>query len=192
MDTPVSLISSVFPDSVFERLQSVKSRDDAEVIMMKMTRLLVKIMQGAAETFLEGKYTLFDANPGDSGCQNQALELGRLASSNLKHELSDLCRMSERIRSAYIERNGAKAKIKKTQCSAYDFFLDNCTIQVSREMCYLIHCFLGTKLRVKHRLLPSGVVLTGSDSEKIGTIIGNTKRIGPGILQDILEKNQEE
>jgi len=73
--TDVSLATSLLPDDF-------QVTDTTTNSMIAVARLLSNLLQQTTSNFMNKNIRAFDANPGDSGCQMQAVILRRLFQSN--------------------------------------------------------------------------------------------------------------
>lgn len=186
----VSLVSSFLPVSLIDYLQGP---GEIEQPMCSTSLLIVNIALKAIEALNKSNFKAFDANPGDRGCQNLAFELRRLSAAGLPsvEEKRSLEETAFRIKDLVKERMNSEKQ--RNKCSALLFFKSHLvTLVVSKEMEYILHCYLSTVLRTPYKTLETGVVVTRSDVSKFEKLSPKIdSRLKGGFPNEILKENQK-
>lgn len=191
-----SLIHSLLPRVMLEGLQGEEEAKVAQPILadehaMSATGLLIaNIVLGAIKILQEGRYKSLDANPGDAGCQARALELRRLVGINLQEECSVLASSVSKIKVLMNNRRGSPKEQKK--CAPLLFFYRHLgEVTISKEMEYILHCYLSTVLRTPYQKLENGVVMTRSEMSKLSILSSKITVLESALRRKIVEENQK-
>lgn len=185
------LVTSLVPKSFIQGLQSGKKHETlCETQMCSVVLLIVNIALGAIKALKQGQYKCFDANPGDGGCQSRALELRRLFMIDLKEEYTALEKVASGIKVLVNKRKGNPKE--RSKCTAQAFFQAHVgTLTMSKEMEYILHCYLSTVLKTPYQTLANGVVMTRSDASKLSVLSSKiTSVLDTPSLRKIVEGNQ--
>lgn len=153
-----SVVSSLLP------MYSTRNKTE-EKEMNAITRLIAEILLRATNALAQKNYKAFDANPGDGACQNQALELRRIAILDLSGECQEL--------------KETALKLKELLCKHQDPSHLLKSIQVSKEMEYLLHCFALAFTRIPYKTLETGVVLTRTEPGRLNKLSKKLKGAKP-------------
>ncbi|NGX57264.1 MAG: hypothetical protein K940chlam3_00152 [Chlamydiae bacterium] len=196
MNTQVSFVSSLLPASVVKNLESPSTRGRKECTqenrVLCVSKLLINLIKGAASDYREGLYIKFDGNPGDSGCQNQALALRTISRLDLEEEFSSLASKAKEIQEIFNQRCLMPRKEKRKQGSPFELF-QRCfsKIEISKEMEYLLHCYLSAVMRAPVKTEDNGVVLTRCEINNLSNLSENITYIPMKRLKKILNNNKE-
>lgn len=186
-----SLISSLLPESVLTGLQVGEGKEKlGEAQMSAVSILIVNTVLGAIKVVKAGNYKALDANPADGGCQCRALELGRLMKLDLREEVQALEKVAAEVKSVVNKRKGSPKE--QAKCSAQQFFQTHVApLNVSKEMEYILHCYLSTVMRTPYQILETGVVMTRSELSKLGILSEKIALVETEQKRKILEGNQK-
>ena len=186
----IFLVSSLLPSSLIDKLVE---KGEVEKPMCATSLLIVNIALEAIEALNADNYKAFDANPGDRGCQNLAFELRCLHLLGLpkQEERSALEIAASRIKSLIKERLSKEKE--RNKCSSQVFFKEQVSLlAMSKEMEYVLHCYLSTVLRTPYKTLETGVVLTRSEVYKLGKLSAKIEdKLREGFPSQILQENQQ-
>ena len=186
----ISLVKSLLPSLLIDKLTGP---GDVEGPMRATSFLIVNIVLKTIEAFKGDHFKLFDANPGDRGCQYRAFELLQLKvkGSPFSEECSSLASAASRTKELLQKRQKEAKEIKN--CSSQKFFQEQFSaVEVSKEMEYILHSYLSTVLRTPYKTFASGVVLTRSDVYKLEGLSSKiTMKLTDGLPNKILQENQK-
>lgn len=174
MDT-CSIVSSLVP--IYSTGNRTEERENpGEQQMCAVALLIAETILGTLKALNQKNYKAFDANPGDGGCQNQALELRRLTALDLSEECGELektaCALKNLVQT---RKSNPKERMK---CSPEEFFSTHVeSIHITKEMEYLLHCYLLTVTRVPYKTLENGVVLTQTEPSRLSKLSKNLKNV---------------
>lgn len=186
------LASSLLPTELQEKFDELGKKE-----MCAIALLITNTALNAIKAFEQGLYKKFDANPGDGGCQMRALELRQLMKRGLTRKLCS--GLEEECCSLKIETSRIKDFILKKQPYEGCVFGSEKIIEqalfeelkVSKEMEYLLHCYLSTVLRTPYRIQENGVIMTKSDMSKLSILSKNIGVLSSEFRNKIVEENQE-
>jgi len=192
MDT-CSVVSSLVP-----MYSSAGSRTEERVRvnekqMCAVALLIAETILGTIEAIAQKNYKAFDANPGDGACQNQALELRRIMALDLSEECGELEKAALALKELVQTRKSShKERGKMTPEGFFETHVES--IQISKEMEYLLHCFMLTVTRVPYKTLENGVVLTRTESSRLNKLskrLSNVSVIANGAQVQLSKLNME-
>ncbi len=188
-----SLLPKFLVDQVLEQpttYQTSECLDGREIYVAAVSLLVVNTVLGALKALKQQNFVALDANPGDGGCQNRALELRRLAQLDLSSECRELEKQTAEVKLLVTRRKGNLKEIHK--CSAQRFFRERVgTIAVSKNMEFILHCFLSKVLRTPHTVLATGVVMTKSEISKLSILSDKIHFLNTETRSKIVEGNQQ-
>lgn len=188
----IHLEKTLLPKNLILRLHTEKKEENVgEKAMCAVALLLINTVSGTIKVLRQRNYKNLDANPGDGGCQNRALELKRLTLlENLNEECQRLEKTAKEIKSLLNKRNSNQKEREK--CSSHLFFESHFgSLTISKEMEYLVHCYLSTVLRTPCQRLPNGVVLTKSEMSKLSILSNKITVLDTFTRRKIVEENQK-
>jgi hypothetical protein len=185
------LVSSLLPKSIINGLKTEKEEGKlGEAPMCATALLIVNTALGAIKALKQGNYTCLDANPGDGGCQSRALELRRLVMMDLQEECSALGKAASGLKSLVNKRKGnPKERSKYTSQAFFQDHLESLTI--SKEMEFILHCYLSTVLRTPYQTQTNGVVMTKSEVSKLSVLSDKITVLDTISRRKIVEINQK-
>ena len=135
----IPLMASLFSEEAADEIM----RRGIEKELCAAAKFVLHSAHGAVEAFTRHQFKLFDANPGDSGCQNRAIVLRELEKSDLSTEFRDLLdRVSpllKKVQALDSVENGPKME-ELVDSTIRD-------LSVSNELAFLIHSFVSTKMK---------------------------------------------
>lgn len=184
------LVTSLLPTHAQEVISKLQENQRcAETRMFAITLLITNVVLGAIKALKGGDYRSFDANPGDGGCQVRAMELRRLVQMDLKGECSFLQKKAQEINKNVQHR---KNTAHKPQNPLEEFFLEQFDqLGVSKEMEYLLHCYLSAKLRAPYYTHENGVIMTKSDISYLAKLSQKIDTLDYTFRRKIVENNQK-
>jgi hypothetical protein len=185
------IVSSLLPKSLVQGLQTEKKEENlGEASMCAVALLIVNAVLGATKVLKQRNYKSLDANPGDGGCQARALELRRLTMMDLKDECASLEKIAKEIKTLVnIRKGNPKERLK---CTSDVFFQNNFgALIVSKEMEYILHCYLSTVLRTPYQTLSNGVVMTRSEMSRLSVLSDKITVLDRDSRRKIVEENQK-
>jgi hypothetical protein len=181
-------VSSLLPNSLIQRVQlegEEKKLEEAQ--MCAIALLIINTVLGAVRVLKRGHYKALDANPGDGGCQTRALELYRLAMLDLEPECSALEKTASEIKALVNKRKGSPKE--RVKCPPLLFFQNHVgALRVSKEMEYILQCYLSAVLRTPYQVLENGVIMTKSE---ISTLSERITLLDALFRRKIVEENQK-
>lgn len=188
----VSLVESFLPAPLVGKLQA-SEKPVSEKGMSTLSIVIVNLVLQTIEAMRKKNYILFDGNPGDDGCQCRALELRRLFQLDLGGESSALEKSVSQVKRCVMQRKDNQKEQKK--CSPNAFFQGLLgQMKISKEMEFLLHCYLSKVFRTPYKQEKNGVIRTRSEVSKF-TCLSKYERaidlLGFKTRQRILELNQQ-
>lgn len=154
---PTDLVQSIQPSPLHEMSPSHR-----EKCMVSVAMLVVKLIMETALSINKNQIKDLDANPGDRGCQLQAVLLRNLVSKpTIIEELKQLEMTAKALLAILIQRNTLNGNLKKDHDPTEVFFEKHIsTLKVSEEMSYLLHCKLLTVIKVVDHVEANGIIVT--------------------------------
>ena len=123
-----------------------------------LTRLIANVGLGTIQALNAKQYRAFDANPGDSGCQNRAFALREIFQRDLGQECENL---EPKMRTV-------PQKVTKEQLRDENFFnMYFNTVRLSPDMAYLMLCYFLTFLKKVQTTSEQGVLRTKSEIDRM-------------------------
>ena len=186
-----SLLSSLIPRSVVEGLLTEKEDDNlGESAMCAVALLIVNIILGTIKVRKANNFKSLDANPGDKGCQSRALVLRKLTRMDLEAEYATLNKNAQEIKKLVNTRKSSPKEQQK--CPPHKFFCNHFeALTISKEIEYLLHCYLSTILRKPYQTLSNGVVMTKSDTGQLKVLSEKITILDISMRRKIVEENQK-
>ncbi|MCC5832767.1 MAG: hypothetical protein JJU12_06975 [Chlamydiales bacterium] len=160
-----SVVSSLVP--MYCTGNRTEERENpGEQQMCAVALLIAETVLGTLKALDQKNYKAFDANPADGACQSQALELRRVVALDLSEESRQL---EKGVRDLKRRVQARKSNSKERKNSSPEAFFSTHveSIAISKEMEYLLHCFLLTVTRVAYKRLENGVILTQTDPGRL-------------------------
>jgi len=187
----MSLSSALLTPELMDMIEAKDpefSSGKTEHRMVAIATLLTNIMDRACGALQKKQIRLFDANPGDGGCQLRAIYLHHLLknpSAELFKEAHALRALVQPLKQALNRRNGRQ--VGSTQSFFHQHF-DGITL--STEMAFLFKMFLLTATKVKFRVEENGIIVTKTDIARLDMLSKNIHQIDHGLARDrFLAKN---
>lgn len=190
----VPFVASILPKRIIEKTdeKSIGSSSEHEDNrMLALVKLLIHLMKRTAKSFLNKEMMLFNANPGDHGCQLRALKLRQLSMSPaLLQEAGALVVKVEKL----IRNIGGYAR-KRTRYYMKDFFHQQIEpVMVSKDMLFLLRCFLLTLTKIPDPIQKDdlGYIFTILDPGQLSKLSKKIQRYfgESSLLIQFLEENK--
>jgi len=153
--TKTPLVSFLFSQETQKLFEKEKS-------MIVLAQLVNNVIIEAEKSFSKGTLKDFDANPGDAGCQLRGLELRTLLSSSfIEEEFKELKQTAQKLKKLLQTRNPKKE-------AALEFFNRNViSINVSKEMAFLLECRLLQQLKIPNFQDENGIIFTKTEISRL-------------------------
>ncbi len=192
----VSIVSSFLPQDLIEALQETPQSPTGEIRAPQLKTLndrahrvallIANIILNTIKALQENDFEALDGRPGDLGCQNRAFELRRLKVLGLpkKEELGELKTKAESIEKLVKERK-SNAKDAGKRLPSVFFENEVATLRFSKELEFMMHCYLSRKLAIPDKVLSSGIVVTKSDPDQLSKLSDQIE-----LKREILKNNQ--
>ncbi len=182
--TDPSLVTSLLPMNLVEVL---KKEGLQEKPMLAIATLLINVVLRAIDVWTSGDIKKTDPNPGDGGCQLRAYLLYLLFSKGvLSEEALSLKKTMEGIND-----HVSKRKAKAPEGSAPVFFQGLfANITLTKQMEFLLQCYLLAVTRLPYQKLENGIVITRSDCSLLAKLSPKINDVPVEFRKKIVETAQ--
>lgn len=189
----VSVSESLIPKFIIDGIHTKdveSSKYLGEGHMCAIAMLVVNTVLGALKALKQNNLKALDANPGDGGCQSRAFELRRLKMLDLSEECDALEKETLKVKVLMNKRKSDFRESVKCNSSAF-FSMHVESLRVSKEIEYILHCFLSKTLRTPYETLSNGVVMTKSEVSKLSMLSDKISVFEVEHRRKIVEENQK-
>ncbi|MEI6242828.1 MAG: hypothetical protein WCP39_05420 [Chlamydiota bacterium] len=186
----ILVINSLIPQEVISVFEGSESpfNELKEKAMISVVSLVANTVLGAIKAFNQRDFVQFDANPGDFACQNRALILRQLPMEALSDECLSLSGEVNQIYANILDRK----KTREIDIPTSSFFQQQLgDWRVSKELEYIILCYLSHFLMIPNKILPNGVITEKSDVKQLELLSEDISTLNEAYLQKIKEENQK-
>lgn len=137
-----------------------------------LTILVQHVVQGSFKALTRARYTAFDSNPADGGCQLRAHFVNQCTRSTLlSKELGLLAKQMMHTHKTLNKRYSDFRYDKKCVGSAQaDFHHHFDVLLPSKEIALLLQSFILKTLRIPYETLPSGIVMTRTEPSRLSLL----------------------
>ena len=180
------VIDTLLPIELVQCIQSSPSdsmsSSHREKCMVSVAMMVVKLIGETALSIKKHQIKDLDANPGDRGCQLQAVLLKKLVTTPIiMAELKQLEETSKALLSIVIQRNTLNGNLKPCHDSTEVFFEKHISsLSVSQELLYLLLCKLLKVTKVKDYVEANGIIVTRLDFTALAKLSKNIHIIDQG------------
>jgi hypothetical protein len=180
----LSQVNAYLPRHNFERR--------LEQSMTSVALLVTNTVLGAIKAFQNNDFVKLDANPGDSGCQNRALILRELVEdrASLDKECELLSRNVEPIRKNILQRKQELSKQREESATAVFFQQQLGALTVSKDLEYIILCYLSNVLMESSNIRPDGIVKEKTNISRLDLLSKGIFKIDRDLCKKIVDENQ--
>ncbi len=173
-------IFTVLPNSVRQQVVegALSNRE-----LSTLATLLLRTLQRSNDALQKGDYKVFDANPGDGGCQARALIF--FACDEVKGECAEVAQRTRKL-GAIIELAHQGTLMQKR---AVGQATEEAFGTVSDKLCFTLLAFMMTSVKCVAKVAPNGIIWTKSDINKLNTL---SKGLGSSECCDLRRKLLED
>lgn len=175
------VVDALLPLQLIEQIRTLK---DHEKMMMAVATLVVNLMDQMMNYIQTRQPKRFDAFPGDRICQARLIALPDL------FDKPGVCLELKQLKEQVTARLEALRQRKRSQdCSSAVFFEKQiASLEISRDVLYLLDCRLLMVTRATQKVDPNGIVFSRADYGNLSTLSPTIDLIDNKLGQNFREQ----